>query len=308
MRSSEVSARLSGPRETDSAFVLNNGPNKGKSDGDSSVRSNARKYVTATRVRSLAAQLTDHDGELIDMLQRVRYASGAQIRSLLWGDGGTAARSSRRQLAKLTGNGVIRRMSRRVGGVRSGSEGYVYSLDLAGQHIAGQAIKRRPAELSLLFIDHALALTGCYVQLKLCESRGELELLHFEAEPACWRNYSGPGGGLLTLKPDAFVITATGEWEDRWFLEVDRDSERPVRIRRKAEAHVAYWQSGREQAEGGISPRVLWIAPGEKRASQLVTTLGSLDPETWQLFQVTTDERFAGSVTAGAGAVSEVGP
>ena len=44
----------------------------------------------------------------------------------------------------------------------------------------------------------------------------------------------------------------------------------------KAKTYVRYWQSGREQAETGIFPFVLWVAPDEARADLLIDALVSL--------------------------------
>jgi len=131
--------------------------------------------------------------------------------------------------------------------------------------------------------------------------QGTVELIHFETEPWCWRRYFGPGGTPKVLRPDAFVIIASGDWEDRWYLEVDRDMEAPSRIRTKSLNYISYWQSGKEQAYAEIFPRVLFVAPGDARLNQIVSALSELSAEHWQLFQVTTSERFADVIEAGAG-------
>lgn len=129
------------------------------------------------------------------------------------------------------------------------------------------------------------------------------ELIHFETEPWCWRQYFGPGGAPKVLRPDAFVITASGEWEDRWYLEVDRGTEAPSRIRTKSLSYISYWQSGKEQAVAEIFPRVLFVTHADARMDQIVSTLSELPAEHWQLFQVTTMSSFAETIQSGAGQV-----
>jgi hypothetical protein len=148
---------------------------------------------------------------------------------------------------------------------------------------------------------HGLAVTDCYLTLRQMERGGTIELLHFESEPSSWRDYSGPGGGRAALKPDAFVITAQGEYEDRWFLEIDRSTESPARLTKKAQAYVNYYRSGREQATNDVFPRALWVVPDEVRAAQLVTAIGKLPAEDWKLFQVTTTDHLAAVIAVGAG-------
>jgi len=146
-----------------------------------------------------------------------------------------------------------------------------------------------------------MAVTDCYLAIRALEDRGEVELVHFETEPRCWRDSHGPGGARRVLKPDAFLISVQGDFEDRWFLEVDRCTESPSRLLAKAEAYIAYFQSGREQAETGAFPRALWVVPDEARQNQLVKTLGKLPEETVGLFRVTTTGEFAPTILSGAG-------
>ena len=151
---------------------------------------------------------------------------------------------------------------------------------------AGGARLRRPWEPSRLFAEHVLAASELYVQLREAERRVELELLNFQAEPAAWRHWSGPGGETKVLKPDGFVHLALGEYEHACFVEIDRATESLSVIARKARVYVDYWQTGIEQRSLGLFPRVVWLTTTAKRAEQLVDALGRLDAETWQLFQV----------------------
>ena len=58
-----------------------------------------------------------------------------------------------------------------------------------------------------------------------------------------------------------------GEYELRWFIEVDRASESVPVVVRKCRLYADYYQSGKEQASsGGVFPRVCWIVPDETRA------------------------------------------
>jgi hypothetical protein len=125
-----------------------------------------------------------------------------------------------------------------------------------------------------------------YVELVEAVRRGAVELVRFEAEPDCWRRYIGPHGGRAVLKPDAFIITAQGEWEDRWFVEVDCGTESPAVIMRKARAYLAYYRTGREQDRTGVFPLVLFVVPGDQRQATLTATLGKLPEDDRRLFRV----------------------
>jgi hypothetical protein len=98
-------------------------------------------------------------------------------------------------------------------------------------------------------------------------------VLETQAEPRSWRTFAGLGGRLV-LRPDAFVVLGVGEYELRWFVEVDRSSESLPVIVRKCRLYADYYQSGKEQAaHGGVFPRVCWIVPDERRAEHVRTAI-----------------------------------
>lgn len=101
------------------------------------------------------------------------------------------------------------------------------------------------------------------------------------------------------LKPDSLAVVGIDDYEDRYFIEADCGTEHRPHIVTKAKSYVRYWQSGSEQAQTGIFPYVLWIAPDEQRATFLVDVLASLPPEHWQIFMVTTADSAAQQMTKG---------
>jgi hypothetical protein len=265
--------------------------------------------VTAGRARRIAHDLTAIDRAVIESLSIIHLATGQQLRRLHWPDTPTGQRSARHHLAKLTSLRVLARLERRIGGVRAGSDGYVYALDVVGQRIAeteGPRRYRRPWTPGLPYLAHALAVSECYVRLKTAEAAGHLDVLFFESEPACWRRYPGPHGRSLTLKPDAFVITTTHGSELRHFLEVDRGTEHAPVITRKGQAYIDYWCSGQEQQASGVFPSVLFVVPDSARLAAVSEALGRLDADAWRLFQVCTAaellDAFTTAAEAGEGA------
>src|SRR6266545_7023628 len=242
----------------------------------------AAPRTTARQLALLAERLTERDRQVLGTLARVRLATTRQLERLHFTEAGSSAnaRSARRTLAKLERYGAVSRLARRVGGVRAGSAGVIWGLGAAGQRLlastgpAGGRQPRRPWTPSRAFVGHRLAITALYVVLVTAERDGRTELVCFEAEPDCWRPYIGAHGGRVVLKPDAFIVTAKGEWEDRWFVEVDCGTESPAVITRKARAYLAYYRTGREQATSGVFPLVLFSVPDEQRRATLTATLG----------------------------------
>lgn len=300
-----MSGRLSGRVEPDHALVQVPAMSPTSSAGESLRSKPAATRVTDASVQRLTAQLTPLDYCVLDTLQTVRIATGGQLRRLYWSDSDSGKRLARHHLAKLTKLRVIARLDRRIGGVRAGSDGYTYALDVAGLRVVSDSTTngrlRKPSTPGDRYLAHALAITDRYVDLREAEARHQFELLAFEAEPTSWRPYPGDHGRSLAIKPDAFVILASQDWEHRWFIEVDRATEHRPTILRKARDYISYFQSGTEQAITGIFPRVLWIAPTDAHANLLIDWLTSLEPDVQQLFQVCSDSSFSATIISTLG-------
>jgi hypothetical protein len=242
----------------------------------------------------LDEQLSPRDLAVVRALAELRFMTTRQLER--WHYLGATplarARAARRGLERLTSLGVLTRLERRIGGVRAGSAGYVYALDLAGQRIAARygwlhvERTRRQREPGRTFLRHILAVAEVHVRLIESDRAGSWELIQRQSEPTCWRSFAGPGGGHLTLKPDSFAVVATPTLELSWFIEVDRDTESAATIERKLSAYVAYWRSGREVARRGVQPRTLWLAPNARRVGQLRSAIGRLPLEARPLFVV----------------------
>jgi hypothetical protein len=252
--------------------------------------------VSTERLLRLAA-LSTAERRLVEELHRLRLASHAQLTALLLGSASEAspasrARMARRTLARLTEQRVLARLERRIGGVRAGSAGYCYYLGPVGQRLvafwAGQGFTRgrfRP-EPGSRYVRHRLAVSELYVQARLADREGRLELLAFDLEPGCWRAFASGLGGQTLLKPDAFARIGLGAYEDRWFIEVDLGTEsRPV-LARKLRSYVDYFRAGSEQAAHGVFPKVLLLTTTEARCAALVETVQALPAESWALFTV----------------------
>lgn len=267
----------------------------------------ARTQVTEACVAALAERLTPTEQAVIETLDRVRLATAPQLERLHFaGEGSphTVARRTRRTLTRLVRLRILARLNRRIGGVKAGSAGYVYALDVAGQRLAsacgpaGGLRLRRPWTPGGPFIGHALAVTELYVRLREAERAGLLELLAFDAEPQCWRRFVGVGGAGVTLKPDGFVRLGVGEYERFYFIEVDRATQSGPTIARKLAVYRRYFQTGREQERFGVFPKVLLLVPSETRKSALVDVAARQPAASWPLWQIARYDKAPGLFTA----------
>lgn len=258
------------------------------------------RYVTAKRVATVRNQLSPSDWSLLDHLAITKLLTGQQLRRLVDATTTTRARRLRKRLQHLVELRVLGRLDRRVGGIRRGSESFVYALDVVGQRLIDPSPRRqwrKPWTPNVRILDHTLAVSDLYVELINADRSGVLELLSFTTEPRCWRPFVGPGGARMILKPDAHLIVGTGETEHHVWIEVDRSTESLTWITEKAKAYHRYFLTGREQTTTGVFPRALWLAPDPRRASQLAEALSRLPAEHWQLHQVTTSDQVLAVLT-----------
>ncbi len=217
------------------------------------------------------------DLQLVHQVAELRLMSGRQIEAVHFpadahASPETAARHCRRVLGRLVRNGVLRRLDRRVGGVRAGSASFVYTLGSAGHRLLDDdRVRPRRYEPSEVFVRHQLAVSQLVVDLVLTARSDQLELLRVEGEPACWR--SVPAVGRVVLRPDLFLEVGVAELSYRWFVEVDRATHHRPAVLRKAGLYESYYRSGVEQSTHGVFPRVLWVTPTTSRAVALRKTL-----------------------------------
>lgn len=268
----------------------------------------ASTRTTPARLARLTARLADRDVALLDTVAKLRLVSTRQIERLHFQDGSplSRARACRRALAALADNELLVKLERQIGGVRGGSSGYLWSLGAAGQHLlerrgpAGGPQRRRPWTPSLGFLAHRLAISELYVELVEGSRAGHGELLRFDAEPDCWRRFTGPGGGLTTLKPDAYVLIGIADFEDAWFVEIDLATESPLALQRKCRSYVSHWKSGREQAlRDGVYPLVVYVVPHAARASVVQRVIAGLTRAEGVLFRTVTADQAATALLGG---------
>lgn len=254
------------------------------------------RNITRARLDELAARLDERDLAVLRSVASLRFVSGLQLERLHFigsADPGFNARAARRCLLRLVRLGLLARLPRRVGGVRSGSAGFVYHLDVAGQRLAGLRgwqPDRRPRRSQLpgtFFLKHSLAIAELHTLLIEGDRASRFELLELVAEPACWRSYGGIGNqGQAILKPDSYARIGIGEFEDSYFFEVDRGSEGSKTIQRKLKEYIVYADSGQEQEARGVFPRVLWLATDEDRAGAIESEVRRLPATRRELFAV----------------------
>lgn len=273
MTSRRLSARVVQPAKDD----LGNGP-FGATNGEEASRSSASfPRIGRRQLDRIVAGLSDRDRAVLTSLQACHYATTTQLERL-WFQGTdltplSAARTSRRALARLHQLGLLTHLERRVGGVRAGSASFVWTLTSLGHRALGDSSRRRAHEPTVRHLDHVLAVTELVVRIHEAARDGVVQLIGIETEPTCWRTIPTPHGGRDILKPDLRVTLGIGEFELHWWIEVDRATEHRPTLRRKAEVYLRAWRDGSEEKRAGVTPRVLWVTPNETRRQVLAELL-----------------------------------
>lgn len=310
-------SRRSGRVESDAAFSPLSAPKDGKSANDSYGQESTaqeptrrvRHRITKAEAAAIGERLSARERACLDDVARLGTATGRQLERLHYDQNESGRRIARIELARLAELGVLQRLTRRIGGVRAGSRGYVYALGVTGQRILypDRIRYRAPWTPQPSYLRHALNVSDLYVRLREAERSGDLELVAYDAEPRCWRSFAGPGGAMATLKPDAYIVCYQGDYEDRIFVEVDLSTEDGPRILAKARTFTNYWRSGKEQEAAGLFPLVCWVTDTEQRRDFLARTMDRLPEQERALFTVTTRDDFINHIAAPSALIEEAG-
>ena len=251
--------------------------------GRSSVPSRRRAYTTSARIQDVRSRLSERDLSIIQTLGMVAVANSQQLETLHFDNLSVSSRARQRSnvLNRLTNWKVLGRLPRRIGGVRAGSSGYIFALDLLGQRLLGRRTVRKPPSQSWSYLNHFLAITDLFVSVVESERNGQLGLLRFTPEPHCWNLIEGEVG----LRPDAIVSVkpTIGDWIDHWAVEVDRATERPIRLREKLLHYHQAYQTGSILKGTSVFPKVLLTVPDEARLEECLRVLERLPVEAAEL-------------------------
>jgi hypothetical protein len=276
-------------------------------DQAASVSGSAGRRLGHRQLSAMKRDLSVRDLSILRSVADFRYLTATQIEALHFAAHASklsGARKARLALQRLSEMRLLTRLERRIGGVRAGSASYVYGLGSVGQRVLATNGERiRFKEPSLNFLSHTLAVADLAIKLRTYTSVGLAELRtqpEVVTEPACWRTFStGMFGARQTLKPDLFVVTTNGQYEYRWFVEIDLGTESGTAVRRKAEIYLDYLKSGKEQQAHGIFPRVLWSANSKKRAKFLGNVLANVVAAPEGLFVVREADQAADALLGG---------
>lgn len=260
----------------------------------------------ARQLRRLIEGLSDRDLAILRSVGQHRFLGTRHVQTLHFrghASALSAARLTRRVLHRLHVQRLLDHLDRRIGGIRAGSAGYIWTLSAAGarllSEVDGDPKIRRQHEPSLRLLNHSLAIAEVHCELVEAAEGGRFEIEETQLEPMSWRRFHGLGGEVRLVRPDLALVTTSGDFEDHWFVEVDLGSEHPPTVVRKCRLYLEYLDSGREQSVAGVFPRVLWVVPDQRRAARLTEAL-TAERLDHGLFRITTLEQLADVLAEGA--------
>lgn len=254
------------------------GRNLGRDRGTNTHRVSAtgsypRRRWDSRSLDKLADTMPERDRRVLLHIAEHRYLTTHQIQAFDFTDHGSldsAATTTRRVLRRLARLSLVKPLQRRVGGSRRGSAATIWQITPpTARLLRDDGSTWRGHEPSPRFLRHCLAVADVHLALCGLSDQPNVEAVAVELEPTAWRRYTGLGGEARWLQPDLAARVTTGEWVDRWFIEVDMGTESLPTLLRKCGQYEAYRASGIEQAEHAVFPLVLWFFSEPDRASRL---------------------------------------
>ena len=255
-------------------------------------------------------RLTERDRRILRTIQRFRFVRTNQVQRLFFRKPSSTPRarltSTTKLLHRLESKGLIAHLDRKLGGIGTGNYGLVWYLTNAGSrlldHASGTPHKRvnRP-QPSLIFLRHTLAVVECFVQIvEICRQEHNMDYRELEIEPQCWRAYQ-KSGIQYSLRPDLYAETISGEYVDRWFIEMDLSTEGLQTIIEKCRRYHDYYQIVRDQDPKEVFPIVLWLVPDTYRKENIIEVIKETFGNRYRkIFLVITPEELHQTLRDGA--------
>lgn len=252
---------------------------------------------------------TDNDTQILYFLSQARFATTNQLARLFFASSmraDTAIRRTNFALQSLKKAGLVSHLKRRIGGARRGSASYVWQITFQGLKLLksqdGSIILRykNQYEPTQHHVEHTLAITEVFIEtLEAVRDSEKLSLEIFSFEPNSWRSYQKLSGIGRTLKPDAYLELVNHDYEDHYFLEIDRSTESLARVVNTCKKYIEYYRSGIEQRQKEVFPFVLWIVPDDKRKLAISKAIQKELYNFWELFTVITLEEYPDYIKGG---------
>lgn len=155
------------------------------------------------------------------------------------------------------------------------------------------------------FASHRMAINDTKLILKrIADTHDDVRLGETLIEEKGWRYYTNQAGVATSLRPDMYAVTHRGHLKHHWFIEVDCNTEAPVRIIAKCNMYLDYMACTIDSGDGwccGQFPAVLWVVPTIKRRDALKRHIAENFPDfpVGQPFIVVTPQELPALIAEG---------
>ena len=153
------------------------------------------------------------------------------------------------------------------------------ALGLDPQDIKVRQRRRQAIQLKESALPHFLLVNSVHIKfLVAARNYCEFVLLNWVPQYApIWATLNQYG---LPIRPDAYAECRVDALVLRFFVELDRGTERGASMRKKIDSYTEYLRSGRfAQHFSAPDFRVLFIAPSQRRAQRLLRIMASSNHE-----------------------------
>ena len=273
--------------------------------------------VTTIKVGSVNLKLDAKDLIVLRLLEEHKFLTAQQIAKFLHTPNrlfASTIRLTTRYVKQLRDRKFITVNARQVGGVGHGSDPQIWHLDKLGYDVLARLktietgrVQKAYKAPTYTFANHRVAINDTKLTFKHIADRfDQMKLGKVLLEEKSWRTYTDLAGKEASLRPDLYVETYRGDLKHHWFVEVDLNTESPVRIVDKCRNYLDYLQSTYATRDKdwccGEFPAVLWIMPTVKRRDAIRRHIAGSIPElddTQRPFIVITPKELKGLVVDG---------
>lgn len=212
-------------------------------------------------------ELTYRDYEILKLVGTFGQLASSHLKELVFADRSHTIPDT--VLKRLKELGYLALVGRRASGDKGGAGAYTYKLGRYGRSLL--TINRTA---SPNVNDHALMVADTYLELRRAENAGVLRVLDWEVERSV----------PPLVRADLFAAVEYPQQGrvSQYYLEIDRQSEAPKRIREKI---AGYWRAV-EASESDYFPFVVFVVKNEARKKELDRVFKQLPAERQEMVRV----------------------
>ncbi|MDN3263300.1 replication-relaxation family protein [Streptomyces sp. CSDS2] len=212
-------------------------------------------------------ELTYRDYEILKLVGAFGQLSSSHLKELIFADRSHSVPDT--VLKRLDQHDYLSIVGRRASGPKGGAGAFTYKLGRFGRSLLNV---NRTASPNVN--DHALMVADTYLELRRAESAGVLRVLDWEVERSV----------PPLVRADLFAAVEYPQQGrmSQYFLEIDRQSEAPKRIREKI---AGYWLAV-EGSKSDYFPFVVFVVKNEARKRELERVFKQLPDDRQEMVRV----------------------